>query len=262
MRRAALQVFHTARCVPVRRILTPRHFPTVPPTRAIGQRSASSSAKDHGVSQILQSSMYFRTFSVAALVSLFASGVYYYKGDPTPDTTALVNNTSSSGGGTRPALTPALGISPPANGGSNTLYTPSNAVDEAATPPTQRKALVVEGDQFYTRDISDDAPLSKQTDAQGQQQLEMLTPDQATEKLRRTEESYLIGRGRGVIRYDVVQIPSNNPIEDDHAEKIVEVPQSVTPAQDGSQSTDWMFWGVFDGHRWAFEICHNRYSRY
>ena len=76
----------------------------------------------------------------------------------------------------------------------------------------------------------------------------MLTPEQATQKLRRNEESYLIGRGRGVIRYDVVQIPSNDPIEDDHAEKIVEVPQSVAATGDGAPSSDWMFWGVFDGH--------------
>ena len=76
----------------------------------------------------------------------------------------------------------------------------------------------------------------------------MLTPDQATQKLRKTEQSYLVGRGRGVVRYDTVQMPSNNPIEDDHAEKIVEVPQSVSPPPEGTTSSDWMFWGVFDGH--------------
>lgn len=110
--------------------------------------------------------------------------------------------------------------------------------------------MVVEDDQFYTHDISDDAPLSKETNVQQRQQLEMLTPDQATELLQRSEESYLVGRGRGVVRYDVVQIPSNNPIEDDHAEKIVEMPQTVTPGQDSSPNSDWMFWGVFDGHRY------------
>ena len=108
---------------------------------------------------------------------------------------------------------------------------------------------MVEDDQFYTHEISDAAPLSKETGAEGQQQLEMLTPEQATEKLRKNEESWLVGRGRGVVRYDIVQIASNNPIEDDHAEKIVEVPQTVTPPESGSPSSDWMFWGVFDGHR-------------
>lgn len=248
MRRAAVQVFRTARCVPVRRILTPRNLPITSPISAIGQRSASS-ARDHGVSQILQSSMYFRSFSFAALVSLFASGVYYYKGDSAPDTAALVNATRSSNGASHPPLTQSVGASLPVDASPTRAHTTSPAVDEASTSSTQRKALVVEDDQFYTHDISDDAPLSKDTGAQGQQQLEMLTPEQATEKLRRNEESYLVGRGRGVLRYDVVQIPSNNPIEDDHAEKIVEVPQSITPGQDGSASSDWMFWGVFDGHR-------------
>ena len=90
--------------------------------------------------------------------------------------------------------------------------------------------------------------LVARTDDAGKKVLGMLTPEQATQKLRRNEESYLIGRGRGVIRYDVVQIPSNDPIEDDHAEKIVEVPQSVAATGDGAPSSDWMFWGVFDGH--------------
>lgn len=78
----------------------------------------------------------------------------------------------------------------------------------------------------------------------------MLSPEQATEKLRRNEESYIVGRGRGVWRYDVVQVPSNDPIEDDHDEKIIEVPQTVVPVE-GQPSSDWMFWGVFDGHRFV-----------
>ena len=53
---------------------------------------------------------------------------------------------------------------------------------------------------------------------------------------------------RGVVRYDVVQIPSNDPIEDDHSEKIIEVPQTVAAPEEGQSSSDWMFWGVFDGH--------------
>lgn len=48
------------------------------------------------------------------------------------------------------------------------------------------------------------------------------------------------------VRYDVVQLPSNDPIEDDHVEKIIEAPQAATTA--GAEGNDWMFWGVFDGH--------------
>ncbi|KAI1039870.1 hypothetical protein LB505_007087 [Fusarium chuoi] len=73
----------------------------------------------------------------------------------------------------------------------------------------------------------------------------MLTPDQATQKLRRLEQSFSVSRGQGVTRYDLVQLPSNDPIEDDHAEKIVQVPSRSSVETDNS---DWMFWGVFDGH--------------
>ena len=96
-----------------------------------------------------------------------------------------------------------------------------------------------------------DQPLSKETPGSGRVVVEMLTPEQATQKLRQNEESYAVGRGRGVVRYDVTQMASNHPIEDDHAEKIVEVPQSIAATQDGSPASDWMFWGVFDGHRFV-----------
>jgi pyruvate dehydrogenase phosphatase len=107
---------------------------------------------------------------------------------------------------------------------------------------------VVDNDQFYTGQIVGEKPLSKDTDDYGRKVLEMMTPEQATERLRKTEESFLVGRGRGVVRYDVVTLPSNDPIEDDHAEKIVEVPNSVAATEDGAMSSDWMFWGVYDGH--------------
>ncbi|CAF9920671.1 MAG: hypothetical protein HETSPECPRED_004330 [Heterodermia speciosa] len=186
--------------------------------------------------------MYSRTFSVAALVALF-SGVWYYAVDPGSEKASLITSTT---GTSRSNPSQPSGTFVPVDARSATPRVPTGPGEAPAQSP--RKALVVEDDQFYTHDILDDAPLSKETGAQGQQQLEMLTPEQATEKLRRNQESWLVGRGRGVVRYDVVQIPSNNPIEDDHAEKIVEVPQTVTPAESGSPSSDWMFWGVFDGH--------------
>ena len=73
----------------------------------------------------------------------------------------------------------------------------------------------------------------------------MLTPEQATDKLRKLEQSYFVERGQGVMRYDLVQLPSNDPIEDDHAEKIVQASNLA------GQKNDWMFWGVFDGHRYG-----------
>lgn len=124
---------------------------------------------------------------------------------------------------------------------SNYSPTTTEEVNEAV-----RKALVIEHGALYTATIPENQPLSKNEDDNGRKVLEMMTPDQVTQKIRTNEESYLVGRGRGVVRYDVVQIPSNNPIEDDHAEKIIDVPESMSAEKDGG--SDWMFWGVFDGH--------------
>lgn len=121
-------------------------------------------------------------------------------------------------------------------------------VHSAEVPEAVRKALVVDQGQLFTAQIPADVPISKETDASGRKVLEMLTPEQASAKLRTNEESYLVGRGEGVVRYDVVQIPSNDPIEDDHVEKIVEVPDTTAAAEAGKAQSDWMFWGVFDGH--------------
>lgn len=117
--------------------------------------------------------------------------------------------------------------------------TKNYSTPSASSAAPTRKALVVSADSIYTGSIEGDEPISKYTDASGRRVIEMLSPDEATAKLRQNEESYYVGRGQGVVRYDVVQIPSNDPIEDDHSEKIVEIPD---------QSSDWMFWGVYDGH--------------
>ena len=121
-------------------------------------------------------------------------------------------------------------------------------VHDAEVPDAVRKALIVEQGQLFTASVPADQTITKDTDHSGRKVLEMLTPEQASAKLRTNEESYVVGRGEGVVRYDVVQIPSNDPIEDDHVEKIVEVPNTTAATQDGKTRSDWMFWGVFDGH--------------
>lgn len=78
------------------------------------------------------------------------------------------------------------------------------------------------------------------TDQEGQR-ITLMSVEQVSSRLRDLEESYFLDRGKGVLRYDVAQLPSNAPIEDDRSEKIVQV-----PLQEGV--SDWMFWGVFDGH--------------
>lgn len=83
-------------------------------------------------------------------------------------------------------------------------------------------------------------------DSRGKTTISLLNPAQVTARLRENEESFLLERGNGVVRYDIAQLPSNNPIEDDRSERIVHVPL-VTP-EDVQYSTDWLFWGVYDGH--------------
>ncbi|KOS20578.1 Protein phosphatase 2C -like protein [Escovopsis weberi] len=115
-------------------------------------------------------------------------------------------------------------------------------VADAAAPT--RTVLVVGADEIRQGTIVGEVPIYKPTSDDNHRIVEMLSPDQATQKLRKLEQSFSVKRGQGVTRFDLVQLPSNDPIEDDFAEKIVEVPGS-TP---GSGNSDWMFWGVFDGH--------------
>jgi pyruvate dehydrogenase phosphatase len=99
--------------------------------------------------------------------------------------------------------------------------------------------------------------------------LQLLTPEECTIKLRSNEESYLVSRGNGVYRYDVNQLGSNDPIEDDRVEQIIAAPSPqgesggavdvTAPLKDlktgyplvknaSGEYGDWMFWGIFDGH--------------
>jgi len=181
--------------------------------------------------QALPSSMYVRSFSIALVSSLVASGAYFaYNGESQSGDVNLGNS-------------PVTGGVQQTRGYASEHGLPSGGL---ATPqPAERKALVVDNYSLYTGTISGTEPLSKTTDDQGRKVLEMMTPEQAVQRIRRNEESYWVGRGKGVVRYDVVQLASNDPIEDDHAEKIIEAP---TNAVAGASSSDWMFWGVFDGH--------------
>jgi pyruvate dehydrogenase phosphatase len=81
----------------------------------------------------------------------------------------------------------------------------SPTADSVETAEVTRRALVVDNEQLFTGTITGNGPVSKETDDQGRKVLEMLTPEQATHKLRKNEESWIVGRGQGVVRYDVVQ---------------------------------------------------------
>jgi pyruvate dehydrogenase phosphatase len=159
--------------------------------------------------------MYYRRASVALVSALVGYGAYYtYSGDGS-------------------------------DGAISRAYTTSSSTQGDGTVPV-RPVLIVTADEVTTGTFTGEGPISKETDDEGRRVLEMLTPEQATQKLRKSEQSFFVNRGRGVVRYDLVQLPSNDPIEDDHAEKIVEV-----PSKSGSGNDDWMFWGVFDGHSYV-----------
>lgn len=192
----------------------------------------------------LHSSMQFRRLSAPLALGVGAGAIYY----------AYQNGLGQSGSAVSPPATGLTGSQARAySGSSSAAYATSSAspvdgLDSNQVPEAVRKALIVEQGQLFTAQIPADVPISKETDSSGRKVLEMLTPEQASAKLRTNEESYLVNRGEGVVRYDVVQIPSNDPIEDDHVEKIVEVPDSTAASEPGKTSSDWMFWGVFDGH--------------
>ncbi len=162
--------------------------------------------------------MYIRRFSVVLVSSLVGYGAWYsYRGASEAAGSQVARSFTSSS----------------SSGGGDALPT--------------RQVLVVGADELHTGTFVGEGPISKTTSDDGRKVLEMLTPDQATQTLRRSEESFLVNRGQGVVRYDLGQLPSNDPIEDDHAEKIVEVP-GRSGAGVGAENSDWMLWGVLDGH--------------
>ena len=186
--------------------------------------------------------MQLRGLSVAFFSSIVAGGAYYaYTGDGSrhPFNTRDVV-TDSPGQQVKTSVGPSK-----ESIGAHGQADPTLASQDARS---NRRTLVVDNESFYESTLADDEAVCKTTDDAGRKRLELMTPEQATEKLRKNEESFLVGRGKGVVRYDVVQLSSNDPIEDDHAEKVVEVSPVVAPPQEGHAATDWMFWGVFDGH--------------
>ncbi|EJT72091.1 hypothetical protein GGTG_11338 [Gaeumannomyces tritici R3-111a-1] len=183
--------------------------------RIYSSRPSARPPPKHAPTEPLQSSMFSRRLAVLLTSTLVGYGAWYsYQGNNMTD--------------------PARSYTPG----------PAKPIDGAA--PT-RNVLVIGADELYTGTFVGEGPISKTTEDERRMVVEMLNPDQSTHKLRKNEQSYLVNRGQGVVRYDLVQLPSNDPIEDDHAEKIVEVPGKSEAGQSVAQN-DWMFWGVFDGH--------------
>lgn len=194
------------------RVAARRALPSPQPQGATFASSVPRPAPrpEHAI-EPLKSSMYIRRFSVAVVSTLVGYGAWYsYKGQ-------------------NPDLSPAA-----ARGFAST----QTAADAGPT----RTVLVVGANELQTGTVVGDGPLSKVVN--GRKVIEMLGSEQVDERLRENEQSFFVNRGQGVVRYDLTQLASNSPIEDDHAERIVEVPGKADP----KDVTDWMFWGVFDGH--------------
>ncbi|KAL1655307.1 [Pyruvate dehydrogenase [acetyl-transferring]]-phosphatase 1, mitochondrial [Didymella pomorum] len=218
MRRAAFQAVRSVRRPCLRKFARSRVAFALP-SNGLAHRSLHHSGRPRASPTVLTSSMQFRAITGALVAAAVASGAFYaYNGNQSPNATASPINQQSA-----------------------------SLSSQAGSEPT-RKALVVGQGELYTGTITGSGPISKETDEYGRRVVEMLDPEQATAKLRKNEESWLVGRGAGVVRYDVVQLPSNDPIEDDHAEKIIEVPSNLAATDNGAAASDWMFWGVFDGH--------------
>ncbi|KAL2890228.1 protein phosphatase 2C [Ceratocystis lukuohia] len=164
----------------------------------------------------LQSNMYGRRVSVALASVLVGYGAYYSSQSGNQTATASLVNKGAT-----------------------------NAAQAAGALPT-RQVLIIGADELSTGTFVGEGPISKTIGDNTQAVIEILDSEQTDAKLRNLEESYLVNRGEGVVRYDLAQVPSNNPIEDDHAEKIVNVPGKLT--ETSAPNSDWMFWGVFDGH--------------
>lgn len=84
MRRAVIRVLRTAKCARVGNFLLPVRPIAVTVFQRpsyVGVRSGSSFRKDHGPRQNLQSAMYLRQFAAAAIASVVATGVWYYRGE-------------------------------------------------------------------------------------------------------------------------------------------------------------------------------------
>lgn len=235
MRRAVIQNLRTFRRPTPRKAI--KNLRISGSQHASFQRSIASQRSQ----QPQQPMRWGRRISIPAALGVAAAGSYYAYQRSGAQSAVGLDGSPSNGLQSRGTATAA------ATAYSSVQHSPIG-VHDAEVPEAVRKALIVEQGQLFTAQIPADQPISKETDYSGRKVLEMLTPDQATAKLRTNEESYLVGRGEGVVRYDVVQIPSNDPIEDDHVEKIVEVPDTTAAAGDGKTRSDWMFWGVFDGH--------------
>lgn len=91
----------------------------------------------------------------------------------------------------------------------------------------------------------------------GNADFKILSQEEVDRRLRAREQSFFVKRNKGLVRYDVAQLPSNNPIEDNHVEKLITFPspdgsKPLKDREDEAFDNDLYFFGIFDGHSGAF----------
>lgn len=128
---------------------------------------------------------------------------------------------------------------PPVGGGSRSGISPK------LFPPSNT-TVIGDDSRYFSTSTNSMHQKNSIGNQQHKQGVFLLNDEQVSKRLRQFEESYSVNRGKGVTRYDICQLPSNSPIEDDRAEEIVQVP--ILQDNNIKTSTDWMFFGVFDGH--------------
>ncbi|KAG7660975.1 PTC5 [[Candida] subhashii] len=132
----------------------------------------------------------------------------------------------------------------------DTLPSPPPSPSPTTTTTTTSSNLTTSGklleDKRYFSTSTSSLHENSISNQQNKQGIYLLNEEQVSAKLRQFEESYFVNRGKGVTRYDICQLASNSPIEDDRSEEIVQVP--ILQDNNIKVLTDWMFFGVFDGH--------------
>ena len=151
-----------------------------------------------------------------------------------------------SGGGNSKALNVAL------VGGSSTvaILLAYNFLSSGAQPASPSPGSISNIRSFHTQQNK----LLKDVNKNSSDTLVLLSEEEVNRKLRAIQESYTVNRAKGILRYDVAQLPSNHPIEDNHIEQIVTVPptRGVNSKGQEREEEDLYFFGIFDGHGGPF----------
>jgi hypothetical protein len=188
------------------------------PARVLKIRSVSSINRPHGAIPSTVASKSTHTFAFGLATATIGAGAWYIYND-----SEYANDFNSI----------------------STTSPLASAINPDSQVPNirgSRPAIVTEASQL--QEDASAVAVSRRRDHQDRDSLNFLNSEQITQILRRNEESYHVDREQGVVRFDLVQVPSNDPVEDDHSEKLLEAPL----VGDKPPSGDWMFWGIYDGH--------------